>query len=174
MVQKIYPNTKDVPERKKTLIIRHKKENLKKCSLSGLEKRDDFHFLTYPLNQKYDFAGYLLLSLDERAPLLAKEDLCFGLLFLDGTWNLAQKMERNIGSLSSLPKRSLPSHFKTAYPRKQTHCPDSARGLASIEAILVAYFLLGKDTQGLLDHYYWKDSFLVKNETFLAHEYRPA
>jgi len=35
--------------------------------------------------------------------------------------------------------------------------------LASIEALYAAYRLLGRDTNGLLDHYRWADEFLRLN-----------
>jgi pre-rRNA-processing protein TSR3 len=35
--------------------------------------------------------------------------------------------------------------------------------LASIEAIYIAYWILGRDVTGLLDNYHWKDLFLQKN-----------
>jgi pre-rRNA-processing protein TSR3 len=40
---------------------------------------------------------------------------------------------------------------------------DSDNGLASIEALFVAYRVLGRPTAGLLDHYYWADEFLGAN-----------
>ncbi len=55
--------------------------------------------------------------------------------------------------------RSLPSHYRTAYPRRQQDCPDPERGLASIEAIYLCYLLLQRQTKGILDHYYWKEQF---------------
>ena len=51
---------------------------------------------------------------------------------------------------------SLPLGYKTAYPRRQ----DEERGLASIEALYIAYRVLGWETEGLLDHYHWRDEFL--------------
>ena len=62
-----------------------------------------------------------------------------------------------------MPKRSLPGHFVTAYPRKQEDCPDPERGLASVEALYIAHQILGHDTEGLLEHYHWKEKFLEKN-----------
>ena len=35
--------------------------------------------------------------------------------------------------------------------------------LSSIEAIYLAYSILGYDTKGLLDRYLWKEAFLAKN-----------
>lgn len=141
-----------------TVIIRHRKENLKKCSLHGLEDRTDLHFLTYPLVSLPQLENYCLLSFD--GPLLSKEDHHSGLVILDGTWRYAKKMEENLPILATLPKRSLPMFIKTAYPRKQADCANPERGLASIEAIFVAHLLLGHNVEGLLENYYWKKEFL--------------
>jgi pre-rRNA-processing protein TSR3 len=83
---------------------------------------------------------------------------------IDATWRYAKAMEKVICSQVQVEKRSLPRHFQTAYPRKQTDCPDPASGLASIEALFLAFHLLKKDPSNLLDHYYWKDLFLKKND----------
>jgi pre-rRNA-processing protein TSR3 len=39
------------------------------------------------------------------------------------------------------------------------------KGLASIEALYIAYFILGYDTMGLLDQYHWAELFLEKNQS---------
>lgn len=195
-----------------TLILRHRKENLNKCSLRGLENRKEIQFFTYPQEKLPSLRGYLLLTLEapilrgvdsfrfdrvkalgiedlerghisQSCPLrdlqsasaftqvktkeinspqyiLTKEDAHLGILLLDGTWTYAKRM------LDQLPKenlpvfRSLPSHIRTAYPRKQTGCPNPEAGLASVEALYVAYKILGRETEGLLDNYYWKEKFL--------------
>lgn len=144
-----------------TIILRHRKENLKKCSLRGLEKRPDFDFYPYPIVKLPDLKGYILLSVE--APPLTVEDANKGLLILDGTWRYAAKMMQCVDSTILLEKRSLPIGYKTAYPRCQECCPDPGRGLASIEAIYLAYSILGRDTSGLLDLYYWKQLFLQIN-----------
>lgn len=144
-----------------TIILRHRKENLKKCSLRGLEGRNDFLFFTYPYSALPDLSSSILLTLD--APLLSLEDAGSGILLIDGTWRYASLMHRQLPLPHSFLQRSLPSHFQTAYPRRQLDCPDPERGLASIEALYIAYTILGRDTQGLLDNYHWKDEFLRKN-----------
>jgi len=144
-----------------TIILRHRKENLKKCSLRGLEGRDDFIFYTYPIHTLPDISDCIILSLD--APPLTSDDADRGLFILDGTWRYAEKMCENTPKLDKLTRRSLPGSFRTAYPRIQEDCPDPRRGLASIEAIYIAYRILGRDTTGLLDNYYWKDDFLRYN-----------
>ena len=155
-----------------TIVIRHRKENLKKCSLRGLEHRDDFIFFTYPLQEIFYYSDHILLTLEAEDPL-SKSDYGNGLLLLDATWRYAKIMEKNILSTSSLKKRRLPHNIITAYPRRQSDCSDPSQGLASIEAIVCAYVLMGRPITGLLDHYHWKESFLVKNRSFLinyAHE----
>jgi pre-rRNA-processing protein TSR3 len=142
-----------------TIVLRHRKENLKKCSLRGLESRKDFIFLTYPTDPLPPMEGYCVLSMD--GPPLTKEDANLGLLLIDGTWRYAGVMGKQI---PSLPTRSLPKLFRTAYPRYQTECPEPEWGLASIEALYAAYFITSRDTKGLLDNYYWKDEFLKKNQ----------
>jgi len=144
-----------------TVVLRHKKENLKKCSLAGLESREDFKFYTYPVQTVPELPGYIMLSFD--GPLLTADDAGSGLFILDGTWRYAEKMYCNTPNLAKMEKRSLKNHFKTAYPRKQDDCSDSERGLSSIEAIYIAYSILGYDTTGLLDRYFWKNEFLAKN-----------
>lgn len=144
-----------------TVVIRHRLENLKKCSLRGLEGRPDFLFLTYPYTSLPKVDNYIILSID--APPLSKEDEGRGLLILDATWRYAAKMYRPLQDQPQFLYRSLPSHFRTAYPRRQEDCPDPERGLASIEAIYLSYFILGRELKGLLDHYYWKDKFLMCN-----------
>ncbi len=144
-----------------TIILRHKKENLKKCSLRGLESREDIHFFSYPLQERLpDVSSYFLLSMG--APEISEKDKNKGILLLDGTWKYAEKMQKILDPLN-ITKRSLPKNYETAYPRKQTHCPDPKTGLASIEALYIALKLLGKDCSDLLDHYFWKEQFLSKN-----------
>ncbi len=140
------------------LIYRHRRENRAKCTLTPLESRKDLAFLTYPLDPLPDLSAYLILRVG--APPLTLADKDKGLLLIDGTWNLASVMDR---ACPSIEARSLPAHFTTAYPRRQTGCPDPEKGLASIEALYLACLILERETAGLLDHYYWKDEFLNIN-----------
>lgn len=148
-----------------TIILRHRRENLKKCSLRGLEGRDDMRFYTYPLTHLPPLENYVLLDLD--APLLTAEDNSCGILLLDATWRYAERMRSFVRDAPGLKARRLPDHFRTAYPRRQEDCLDPERGLASIEALYAAYTILGRDCKGLFDGYYWKDEFLEKNKQFL-------
>jgi pre-rRNA-processing protein TSR3 len=150
-----------------TIVIRHRKENLKKCSLRGLEKRHDFQFFSYPFEKVPIFLhSHVLLTMESDA-VLSKRDASAGLIILDATWRYAHIMENNMPMLATVQKRALPKKIVTAYPRKQTACPDAVFGLASIEAVACAFAILGKPFIHLLDGYYWKESFLEKNRTFL-------
>jgi pre-rRNA-processing protein TSR3 len=141
-----------------TVILRHQRENLKKCSLRGLEKRPDFKFYQYPHGLLPELSGYITLALD--APPLTLDDRDCGLFILDSTWRYAEKMLKFAERQGFLNKRSIPINFRTAYPRRQEDCPDPELGLASIEAIYIAYKILGRDVAGLLDYYHWKEPFL--------------
>jgi pre-rRNA-processing protein TSR3 len=145
-----------------TYVLRHRRENLKKCSLRGLEGRADFRFYTYPTSVLPDTKGYVLLALD--APPLSEKDNESGLFLIDATWRYAEKMLAFVDRTGSIEKRSIPAGFVTAYPRRQDDCPFPDQGLASIEALYIAYKILGRDADSLLSNYYWKDEFLSKNE----------
>lgn len=145
-----------------TIIIRHRKENLKKCSLKGLEKKQDFLFFSYPtkIKQLPDLSNYVLLKMG--APELKNSDNKKDLLLIDSTWKYLDKILKIIPD--NIETRSLPTKYISAYPRKQTMCPDPKQGLASIEALYLAYLITKKDTSNLLDNYYWKDKFLDINK----------
>lgn len=144
-----------------TVILRHRRENLKKCSLRGLETRSDLKFYTYPRDPLPELSSYILLTLD--APPLTAQDASWGLFLIDGTWRHAEVMQRMLPSPGTFLYRSIPPLFQTAYPRKQEDCPEPSRGLASVEALFIAYHLMGRNTGGLLDHYHWREDFLMKN-----------
>ncbi len=132
-----------------TIVVRHRLENMKKCSLRGLEGRADFQFFTYPFVQPLIFSSYLLLTLD--GPPLTEADAASGLLILDATWRYAHKMFQALQPYPAHLYRSLPAHYRTAYPRRQTACSDPVRGLASIEAIYLSYKILKRNRSLLLE-----------------------
>jgi pre-rRNA-processing protein TSR3 len=148
-----------------TIILRHQRENLKKCTLRGLETRPDCLFFTYPKRELPDLSRYFLLTLD--APCLSKADSEWGIFLIDGTWRYTERMQRQLPKPHHFQRRSLPPEFQTAYPRRQQDCPEPSRGLASIEALFLAYLLLGRNTDGLLENFHWREEFLKKNITFL-------
>ena len=144
-----------------TIIVRHRRENRKKCTLTALENHPNFTFLSYPL-KPMRVQNAILLSLEGKE--LTRADQNKPLIILDGLWRYIPKMEKIVFSIE---KRTLPKGFQTAYPRRQNDCIDPLRGLASIEALYVAYTILGKDRQGLLDHYHFKKAFLELNQDLL-------
>ena len=111
-----------------------------------------------------DFDRTKYFILDFEGPVVNAGDAFCGFVLLDGTWRYAARMKENIPWLKEIPTRSLPTTIQTAYPRKQTGCALPERGLASIEALYVAYLMLGRDVDGLLDDYYWKEKFLKINK----------
>lgn len=143
-----------------TVILRHRRENLKKCSLSGLETHPELRFYTYPTDFLPNCSSFLLLKVG--APPLTFADAEKGLFLIDGTWKLAQVMEKQLPW--KLEARSLPPGFKTAYPRRQTDCPDPQAGLSSVEALYIAHRILGRSTEKLLDRYHWKELFIEIND----------
>lgn len=146
-----------------TIVLRHRRENLKKCSLSGLEERPDMLFLKYPNCLLPDLTSYILLVVDD-APPLSAADKNKGLLILDSTWRYLDKMIPFVEQKIKLVRRTLPAHFITAYPRRQEDCKYPKKGLSSVEALFIAYHLLERDTEGLLDGYHWKEQFLMANK----------
>ncbi len=141
-----------------TIILRHRKENLKKCSLRGLEDRSDLVLYSYPWKvPQPDLSQYVVLSFD--GPLLSEKDAHKGIFLIDGTWRYAEKMFRSLKG--PITTRSLPPSVTTAYPRRQDDCLDPHRGLGSVEALYLSYLMLGRNPEGLLDHYHWKEEYLT-------------
>jgi pre-rRNA-processing protein TSR3 len=140
-----------------TVIVRHPKENPRKCSVYPLRDRGDIVFVGYPVRSRPDLSGYVRLAAE--GPPLSAGDSSRGILLLDGSWRWAGAMERDF---ADVPPRSL-SGWQTAYPRVSKLGTDPGNGLASIEALFLAYHLLGRPTEGLLDHYRWAAEFLRAN-----------
>lgn len=141
-----------------TVIIRHRRENKKKCSLSPLTKCPGFDFHPYPGDRPQLSPQTILLS--PQGPPIRPEDGPAPLLLLDSTWALLPKMTRWIDPENTLRRRSLPPQWKTAYPR----CQEVSDGLASIEALFAAYTILGYERDHLLANYHWRSEFLELNE----------
>lgn len=141
-------------------IIRHPKERINKCSLEPLNDRPEILFYKANSNFKFDCTNFILLTID--APELSASDINHPLLILDSTWRLLPSLE---ACLYGEPiKRSLPQNLKTAYPRISKITQDPLNGLASIEALYIAKYILGENDLSLLKDYYWKDEFLAINQ----------
>jgi len=140
-----------------TIVVRHPKENPRKCSILPLRGREDLIFLGYPLKERPALEGYVRLAAE--GPELSAADVDRGLLLLDGSWRWADAMIRDF---ADVPPRSLRG-FRTAYPRVSKHGTDPDNGLASVEALFLAYHILGRPTAGLLEDYRWREDFLRLN-----------
>jgi pre-rRNA-processing protein TSR3 len=140
-----------------TVIVRHPRENPSKCSILPLRGRPDLVLLPYPVKERPALAGYVRLAAE--GPPLTPADAERGLLLLDGSWRWAAAMT---AAFADVPPRSLHG-YRTAYPRVSKLGTDPGNGLASVEALFLAYHLLGRPTAGLLDHYRWAGEFLQSN-----------
>ena len=140
-----------------TIIVRHPRENPKKCTVLPIGGRADVQIVPYGETEMPSLEGYIRLAAD--GPELSPADAERGILLLDGSWRAAGKM---IARFAAVPGRSLHG-WKSAYPRVSKLGTDPDNGLASIEALYIAYHLLGRTTDGLLDHYHWADAFLELN-----------
>ncbi len=140
-----------------TIIVRNPRENPRKCSVLPLRGREDLVFLSYPMQRLPNLDGYIRLAAegDELSPADADQ----GILLLDGSWRWAHVMNRDF---IAVPPRSLHG-YRTAYPRKAKQGTDPDHGLASVEALFLAYHILGRSTAGLLEHYRWAEEFLRMN-----------
>ncbi len=140
-----------------TLIVRHPKENPRKCSILPLRDRPDIRLLRHPVTERPPLEGYVRLAAE--GPELSAADAGCGILLLDGSWRWAAAMSRDF---LDVPPRSLRG-YRTAYPRSSKLGTDPDNGLASVEALFLAYHILGRPTEGLLDHYHWAEEFLKLN-----------
>ena len=140
-----------------TILVIHTKENRAKCSLESLRGSEDLRFVAYSAKWIMDLAGYVRLSVE--GPPLAAADADRGILLIDGSWRHAARMHLHF---AAVPPRSL-AGFRTAYPRVSKIFDDPPHGLASVEALYIAYRILGRSTAGLLDAYRWRDEFLKLN-----------
>jgi pre-rRNA-processing protein TSR3 len=140
-----------------TIIVRSARENPRKCSVLPLRGRPDLVFLGYPAPRRPALEGYIRLAAEGEE--LSPDDAGSGLLVLDGSWRWAERMNRDF---LDLPPRSLKG-YSSAYPRRSKQGTDPDNGLASVEALFLAYHILGRPTAGLLDHYRWAEEFLLLN-----------
>jgi pre-rRNA-processing protein TSR3 len=145
------------------VIIRHSHENPRKCTVLPLRGRPDIVFLSYPVKKQPPLDGYVRLAAE--GPELSPVDASKGLLLLDGSWRWAGKMTRDF---ADVPPRSLKG-WRSSYPRTSKMGTDPDNGLASVEALFIAYHVLGRPTEGILDHYHWAAEFLRLNRLTASH-----
>lgn len=144
-----------------TIIVVHPKEKRSKCSVEPLRGSEGIVFWKFPQRGEERLDQYVRLGFG--GPILSQDDQDSGLLLLDGTWRLAEKMEPDY---EEVPVRSLLS-WETAYPRVSKLFDDPLAGLATVEALYAALLQMGHPTEGILDHYHWKDRFLQRNASLI-------
>ena len=122
---------------RKITVIRHPRENLKKCSLRHLHDHPNFEFLA-------------AVDADADRPIL----------LLDSTWHLLPKIRRKV--YGDFVPRSLPSNILTAYPRVSKMHQDP-HGLATVEALYAALQMMGTPDREILNGYLFGEKFLSIN-----------
>jgi pre-rRNA-processing protein TSR3 len=141
-----------------TVVVRHPNEKPAKCSIWPLRHRSDFVFLVHPVKERPPLEGYVRLAAEGQE--LSNADAECGLLLLDSSWRWLGPMSREF---LDIPPRSLHG-YQTAYPRRSKLFADPANGLASVEALALAYHILGRPITGLLDQYRWAEEFVRIND----------
>jgi pre-rRNA-processing protein TSR3 len=152
----------DMPELD-ILILRDPKESKKKCSLTPLAGREGVTFRTYHPDRRIDAGGRILL--DPNGEPFTEADRGIPIFLIDCAWRRVPTLSRTVDG--EMLRRRLPN-LVTAYPRKSNFFEDPVRGLASIEALYAASFLVGAARPDLLDAYYWREEFLQLNRELLA------
>ncbi len=140
-----------------TIIIRSPRENPRKCSVIPLKGKPGFIFHDYPAQKVDALENYIRLAAEGEE--LTAADASKGILLLDASWRRSGPMNRQF---ANVPPRVLRG-YQTAYPRRSKQGTDPDNGLASIEALYLAYRVLGRPVEGLLDAYRWRDEFLRLN-----------
>lgn len=145
------------------LILRDPRESKKKCSLTPLEGREGVRFVQYHPERRLEAGGRILLDPDGEP--FSEADVGSPLLLIDCAWRRVPSLMRTVDG--ELVRRRLPN-LVTAYPRVSRYFEDPVRGLASIEALYAASYLVGLPDPELLAEYRWRDEFLAKNAELLA------
>lgn len=142
----------------KVTVIRHPRENLKKCSLRHLHGRADFEFFKATENFLFDATGFILLEIG--APPIMPSDGGKPILLLDSTWRLLPSIRAKVRG--DFVPRSIPQSVRTAYPRvsKVFSDPD---GLATIEALYAALKFSGSPDPTVLKGYPFAKKFIEIN-----------
>ena len=143
---------------KKVAVIRHCRENVKKCSLRGLHDHPDFEFFKAGDGFSFDATGYILLEID--APAISPTDAGLPILLLDSTWRLLPTIRAKV--CGGYIPRSIPPSTNTAYPRVSKIFDDPS-GLATLEALYAAMRLTGNPDPRVLKGYPFAKRFLEIN-----------
>ena len=143
-------------------IIRRADEPRQKCTAMLLAGHPSVRLFHYPHLEEFDPAGKWVLAVDGE-PLdqaLASGAAPRGIVLVDTIW---RKADHALALLPPMPRRSIPSGWVTAYPRRSKLRPDPSGGLATIEAAFIVRLLTGLLDLTLLSGYRWADEFLARN-----------
>ncbi len=140
------------------LILRDRRESARKCSLTPLRGLPGITFRTWRPDRRYSVGRRILLH-PSGSPL-RPEDSGADLLLIDCAWRrLAHALSTLDGELLH---RSLPP-LASSYPRHSKLFSDPDDGLASVEALYAALWILGERREDLLADYRFKAPFLERN-----------
>lgn len=140
------------------LILRDPRESTKKCSLTPLRGKPAIEFVRYDRERRVPVGERILLH--PEGELLSAADCGRDLLLVDCAWRRVDSLLATVEG--ELVHRRLPP-LRTAYPRTSKLFEDPSAGLASVEALYAALFLLGEPRADLLAEYHWRDDFLRLN-----------
>ena len=148
-------------------IIITDRENKRKCSIHPLKDRQKLLFInSWNLpDPATDWTDYLLLHVEGRE--LTADDYRRPVLLIDASWKRALFLAEK-PLIECLEKRSL-SGFISCYPRTSKYYRMPDQGLASVEALYAAHLIQGREDPTLLDHYRWKEDFLVGNHKIIGY-----
>lgn len=151
------------------LILRDQRESARKCSLTPLRGLPGVEFRAYDPEQRLPAGGRVLLH--PEGELIGAADRGAGLLLLDCAWRRVPSLLRTVDGPYAL--RRLPP-LATAYPRRSKHFHDPESGLASVEALYAAVFLLRGPAPELLECYPFAAAFLAANPDFAPRAAEPS
>jgi pre-rRNA-processing protein TSR3 len=140
------------------LVLRDPRESLRKCSLTPLRGARGVRFVDYQPALHLIAGPRVLLHPDGEE--LGPADRGRALLLIDCSWRRVPTLLRCVHG--ELDARRLPE-LASAYPRRSKTFADPARGLASIEALYAAAFLLGLQRPEWLACYRWRERVLELN-----------
>lgn len=145
------------------LILRDPRESWKKCSLRTLRGVDGVEFVTYRPGKRVAVGERILLHAEGEE--LTEADQGLDLMLVDCSW---RRVPTLLGTVDgTLHRRRLP-RLSTAYPRVSRFETDPDTGLASLEALYAASFLLGEPRPEWLAGYRWAEEFLDANPQLRA------
>ena len=145
-------------------ILMDKRENPRKCTIHPVATRPDFDLRYFSENRPVTrFQADCLLHVDGEDLGAIDHSQIRSLALIDCTWRkvsgVLQRTEKPLPRLVRIPEG-----FLTAYPRMNKQGLDPGAGLATIEALFIAAAFLGFWDESLLEKYYFKDEFLLKNQ----------